>query len=435
MFLNTLHYIIIIHFAWQRYRIFFHYTNKSNDASYTEFTYNNQSLLNGIYDYSGLYCNVSYNSDKKVSGIVKKGKLNISHNETTTNPTEIKESEIAFEYRTITTVVKDLIKEIGVIYRFDEQGRTIDAYEYLTNNNDASQRDEITATDIRSYEVKYNNTLLTLSYADGKYSSRTAAYANGHTSTVNYDNRGNPTSRKLDGNTVSSATYDARGNILELLDNYKNVCYYYTYDKNGNIIKVEEKLGTVLKDRNTFSYDAQDRLISRSELSTGFSYETVYEKNFNDNIYPDEAVKGVKLINKYTDEISRDTLFGGLIGSAAGLAAPYIASFAASSFTLSFPTGFALAGGGTAVIAATITGAQILEGVAALGLGILMFSRPNSGRIRFSDSTGKDPRTGKEFTDKKEAYEYYKNHVTDPLEKQKWKQWFKSKGWRKNHLL
>ena len=141
---------------------------------------------------------------------------------------------------------------------------------------------------------------------------------------------------------------------------------------------------------------------------------------FGATVYADYADDGEVFNGSIeTKDYVLNTLFGGLIGSAAGLAAPYIASFAASSFTLSFPTGFALAGGGTAVIAATITGAQILEGVAALGLGILMFSRPNSGRIRFSDSTGKDPRTGKEFTDKKEAYEYYKNHVTDPLEKTK----------------
>jgi len=62
-----------------------------------------------------------------------------------------------------------------------------------------------------------------------------------------------------------------------------------------------------------------------------------------------------------------------------------------------------------------------------------MFAKPNSGRIRYSDDTGIDPKTGKYFSEKDEAIEYYKS-IKDPKSKLKWKKWLKGKGWYHNHL-
>ena len=62
-----------------------------------------------------------------------------------------------------------------------------------------------------------------------------------------------------------------------------------------------------------------------------------------------------------------------------------------------------------------------------------MFSRPNSGRIRFSDEDiGIDPETGKEATQKR-TYKIYRN-LTDKVKKMKWKKWLKGKGWMKTHF-
>ena len=45
-----------------------------------------------------------------------------------------------------------------------------------------------------------------------------------------------------------------------------------------------------------------------------------------------------------------------------------------------------------------------------------------------------DPRSGKPFEKASDAYEYYKENVKDPKEKAKWKQFFKSQGWRRSHM-
>ena len=62
-----------------------------------------------------------------------------------------------------------------------------------------------------------------------------------------------------------------------------------------------------------------------------------------------------------------------------------------------------------------------------------MFSKPNSGRIRFSDDDiGIDPKTGEEVTQER-VREVYKS-IKDPIKKAKWKKWMKGKGWRRCHL-
>ena len=121
-------------------------------------------------------------------------------------------------------------------------------------------------------------------------------------------------------------------------------------------------------------------------------------------------------------------MIGGAIGVGAGYFGPSIASFLASSFTLG---SYALASG--ELVAITVSGAQIVGGALAVGLGIMLFAKPNSGKIRYSDGTGKDPSTGKDFTDPDKAREFYKS-IDNPVEKAKWKKWLKGKGWIKNHL-
>lgn len=90
-----------------------------------------------------------------------------------------------------------------------------------------------------------------------------------------------------------------------------------------------------------------------------------------------------------------------------------------------------LATGGAVVVAdGTVAVAGVLGVAAVLGL---MFSKPNSGRIRFSDGTGIDPETGNYFKKPEDAREYYKT-LKDPQEKLRWKKWLKGKGWYPSHL-
>ena len=82
--------------------------------------------------------------------------------------------------------------------------------------------------------------------------------------------------------------------------------------------------------------------------------------------------------------------------------------------------------------AISLNGAQALEMIAIL-TGIILMSKPNSGRFRFNDGTGIDPATGKEFVNSDEARNFYKS-IKDAIKKAKWKKWLKGKGWYRNHL-
>jgi hypothetical protein len=136
------------------------------------------------------------------------------------------------------------------------------------------------------------------------------------------------------------------------------------------------------------------------------------------------------------------TALGAVVGGAVGgLVGYYAGPMAASLFGSG--GGFMFAGGlGTTGIAISGTLAGTFVTAGAVGLtavgalaanNVMTMSRPNSGRIRFSDGTGIDPETGKPVTSKERAYEIYRS-LKDPIEKAKWRQWMKGKGWRISHL-
>ena len=88
-------------------------------------------------------------------------------------------------------------------------------------------------------------------------------------------------------------------------------------------------------------------------------------------------------------------MIGGAIGFGIGYFWPNISSFLGSSFTFTLPSlgslnaGGALAlAGGTAI---TITGAQIVGGAAALGLGILLFARTSKSGGYYGEGWPGDP--------------------------------------------
>ena len=147
-----------------------------------------------------------------------------------------------------------------------------------------------------------------------------------------------------------------------------------------------------------------------------------------------EGYRGWDLAGMTTAGVLIGGAIGGLVGYAAG-------PLAASLFGIDGSIGLS---GGIGVLTLSSSGviAGTLVSVGAMGLsaagalaasGLLMLSRPNSGRIRFSDDTGIDPDTGKPVTDKKRAEEIYKS-LKDPIKKAKWRQWMKGKGWRTSHL-
>ena len=130
-------------------------------------------------------------------------------------------------------------------------------------------------------------------------------------------------------------------------------------------------------------------------------------------------------------------IIGGAIGFGIGYFWPTISSFLGSSFTFALPSLSYANTGGALVLAGgvtiTVTGVQVVSGAIAAGVGIMLFAKPSTGPIRFSDGTGIDPSTGKPVTEKDRAYEIYRS-LDDIKKKLNWKAWIKGKGWRINHL-
>ncbi len=159
-------------------------------------------------------------------------------------------------------------------------------------------------------------TLLSMSYAEsGVNDIVETTYASGEKKTVITDIFGNPTESKYtDKNNneriISNATYDALGRVKKLVDNERGVCYNYTYDAKGNVTKVVEtnKTTDAVIATNTFVFDSNERLTSRTYGAVGQTYRPVYETNASGHIYPDNEVLGIKLDGKYTDTVTKDRL-------------------------------------------------------------------------------------------------------------------------------
>ena len=161
-----------------------------------------------------------------------------------------------------------------------------------------------------------STTLLTMNYEkDGVNDLVETVYASGEKNKVTTDILGNPTiSTYTDKNgvshTISSATYDSVGKIKQLFDNECNVCYNYTYDAKGNVTRIDEidqASGDVLA-TNTFVFDANERLTSKTYSAVGQTYRPVYETNASGCIYPDNEAIGITLDGKFTDKVTRDGL-------------------------------------------------------------------------------------------------------------------------------
>lgn len=185
-------------------------------------------------------------------------------------------------------------------------------YDYLTQitHNGFFYNIEYDALGRRRKVKVAGDTLVSYTYTTGQTETVKSEYGNGYTTVVTSDSRGNPTKKTVNNTVVSQATYDEQGNITKLVDNRKGVCYTYTYNRKGYLVKVEEKntsSNAVLNTR-TLTYDEVGRLVGWKDSCTGFAYVPIYEKASSTRIYPDDAICGATLTGKFTDELKKDTL-------------------------------------------------------------------------------------------------------------------------------
>ncbi len=151
-----------------------------------------------------------------------------------------------------------------------------------------------------------STTLLSMNYEkDGVNDITETTYASGEKNKTTTDILGNPilstyTDKSGSTQTISNAIYDSVGKVKRLVDNERGVCYNYSYDSNGNVIRIVEtdsNNGDFIS-TNTFVFDSSDRLTSKKFGNVGHTYRPVYEKDPNGHIYPDTpACRGFYFIN------------------------------------------------------------------------------------------------------------------------------------------
>ena len=164
-------------------------------------------------------------------------------------------------------------------------------------------------------DASASTSLLTMNYEkDGVNDVTETVFATGEKNRVTTDILGNPilstyTDKNNNTRTVSNATYDAVGKIKKIVDNERGVCYNYTYDAKGNVTQIVETdtSGNTLA-TNTFVFDANERLTSKTYGAVEQTYRPVYEKNASGYIYPDNEVLGITLDGKFTDKVTKDGL-------------------------------------------------------------------------------------------------------------------------------
>lgn len=165
-------------------------------------------------------------------------------------------------------------------------------------------------------DASASTSLMTMNYEkDGVNDITETVFATGEKNRVTTDILGNPivstyTDRNNVEKTINHATYDSVGKIKQAIDNERGICYNYTYNTKGSVTKIVEtgkETGKILA-TNTFVFDADERLTSKTYGAIGQTYRPVYEENANGHVYPDNEVLGITLDGRFTEKAVKDGL-------------------------------------------------------------------------------------------------------------------------------
>ena len=158
--------------------------------------------------------------------------------------------------------------------------------------------------------------LLNKEYVEnGTSQTERTVYANGEETVVVSDSRGNPISRTYKANPnaqireLFTVEYNSAGEIKKYIDNEAQICYNYTYNNRGDVVRITESdmYGNILR-KNRYTYDEKHKLIATTYGETGQKYTPIYDERSDGIEYPDDTVIGVTLEGKFTDITNKDML-------------------------------------------------------------------------------------------------------------------------------
>ncbi len=186
-------------------------------------------------------------------------------------------------------------------------------YEYTFDYDPLGALAKITAGDavLAEYSHNYNDPhiVTTVHETDGAGNQKTVR--------IFYDAHGNPTKKQINGTDTATALYDSRGNVRQIVDKLRNLCYNYEYNKDGTVKKVVmSETDTAKSYTKEYTYDSgTNRLTKTKDFATGIEYSPVYKsiKTTVDGtttyrMDPSDTVVGVEVTGKFTDKTELDPL-------------------------------------------------------------------------------------------------------------------------------
>ncbi len=277
----------------------------------TTFVYDSMGNCVSMTDALGNMTEYTYDAIGQIMAVTQKGKnsedISISYSyDNLGNITSVTDGE-GNTFR----MTYDKVGNVTAVY--DAYDRLVESYTYDNVYNQMGITDGNGARILYSYDSmgnkiktlnESNGSVTTYSYIGGNLISAATDALGGKTSAT-YDTMGNLASFTNPNGGVSSYTYDKNQNVTsESVGDYYNV--KYTYDKNGNVKSMTNSRGQV----TTYEYDKADRVIKQTDEAGIIAY--TYDANGN-KLKVTETVSGktvsANTITRTYDALNRVTSY------------------------------------------------------------------------------------------------------------------------------
>jgi RHS repeat-associated protein len=234
----------------------------------SKYTYDTNGNLVQFSDAMGGEYSYTYDNNHWMTSITNPNGIQIMHNTYDGNGRVINQSNA-----------------LNAVYNFN-----YDINNRITTQTDPLGRKTVYTFDNNGWELSETDDLgNTISYAYDKGNRISSTDANGHTSHFTYDAVGNIIQVVDPSGSSTSLTYDSNNNLVSGTDALGRQITF-TYDANSNPVKVTNAIGSV----TTFAYDPYGQVISNKDAN-GHGTSLAYDNNGNPTAITDALGNNIML--------------------------------------------------------------------------------------------------------------------------------------------